>query len=280
MKEFQTISFRIKIAAFTLPELLVTLAIAAAVITAALIGFSSFSKAREAIDQRTYLQIGSFATTYYGMPANATFETRSAPSPQRRFMAEQFREALYDDLYQSVAAFILARPNNTPIRPSSVNLTWSDASPFSTPNDFRSVLVNNGVSNVPAFNFNSTSLSYLQTANGPNLSLFFLSPRNSPTGPLRIRAIYELDFLPISNPQGTYASLRRMAFDSSANAWTLSAYYDVFYPTPPLSSNSTAITNFQPVAAYFQPTQDAQFPQPFYFLWLPDPGVFPLQPTI
>ena len=119
-----------------------------------------------------------------------------------------------------------------------------------------------------------TEIRNLPSPERPNTTLYLLAPSEDP-GSLRVLAVYEIDFVPVSSPAGTYASARRY------KNGTLTHYYDIFYEGGPGSLPVPSFVAFETTsrAAVAEGTAIDRFKiadwSPFYFVWLPDPAINP-----
>jgi type II secretory pathway pseudopilin PulG len=253
-------------AAFSLIELLLTVGIAALVLSTAVIVYAAVISARSNKDAEIALNLGTeLAGQFYDL-AEGTVQVWSAPNYGRTAKAEELRELLLEDAGRANAVFVLSRPTHDSLRPTTLDLTGTDPSLIDTPNAFLTLL------NAHFPEQTNLHTPYRGPTPDPNLSIFLLEP--SPSADfLAILAIYEIDLVEVASPAGTYASVRRYV------GGTLTAYYDIFYP----EAESTAA--FAPLAVCFEKRSrlaadegDAvnAFKQaadrPFYFLWWPDPA--------
>jgi hypothetical protein len=243
--------------AFSLVELLVTAALSAAVITAAVLLYGAMTQNRARIDAVAVLALPEQILADFYDLEDTLLQTWSAPSFQRRAVAEDLREVLLLDLADSIGFFVLSRPTNAVLRPLPGVIPVGVAPP-ATPNQFLQLLM---AADARAEN---VFAPYDGAAPGPNASFFLLGP--SPPGNLVVRAVYEFDQLTATTEgggvAGNYASVRRYA------GGELTAYYDVFFPEAPSEFGPWA--PFSPVARFFPPVGQAR--PPFYFVWWPDPA--------
>jgi prepilin-type N-terminal cleavage/methylation domain-containing protein len=242
---------------FSLVELLITAAIAAAVITAAVLMYGAMTQNRDRIDAVAILDLPAQVLEDFYQLEDTLLQTWSAPSFGRRAVAEDLREVFLLDLADSIGVFVLSRATNATLRPLPGVLTVGPIPP-TTPNDFRALLT--------VFDGQAETIfaPYTTAAPGPNASLFLIGP--SPPGNLIVRAVYEFDQLGSTTEggeiPGTYASVRRYA------GGDLTAFYDVFFPQAPPEFGPWAA--FSPVARFFPAVGNTR--PPFYFIWWPDPA--------
>jgi len=250
-------------------ELLVAVAVAAAVLTAAVLCYSALTNYRPASSYGAVQLPAGTMENFYPGETGPYVDTYFAPNYGRCALAEQLRETFYEDLDHANAVFCLERSGLSTIRPQSIPIDPTyDARRLDTPEAFRAFL---GAA-LPASA--SVFSAYRGAATAQNLSIFVLMPSGS-SSELSVRAIYEMDFVPTTNPAGTYASVRRYQGDVCTD------FYDVFYP-----ASSGATIPFEPVAVHFE--RQARLAtvegsstdlfkvaanRPFYFVWWPDPSM-------
>ena len=250
---------------FSFVELLMAIAIAATVITVAVLAYSTMARSNTRLRSigEVELPAGTLSGLYDFNTNKVT--TYFAPNYGRAALAEALRDRLYEDVGRANAVYCLVRSDANRLTTSSrptTNFTIStnyDARRLDTPNAFRSILP------TAAANKFTTYSGVPGTNTLRNLSIFILTPSDGPER-LGLRSIYELDFVNAVSPAGTYASVRRYERGACTD------YYDVFYPS------STLTVAFHPVVAYFEratgsgPSLYRQAAhRPFYFVWWPDP---------
>lgn len=254
---------------FTFVELLVTVGIAAAVITVAVLVYGTVSRSNNhSVYGAVALPAGTLAALYSGTSTNNTVQAYFAPNYGRTEKAELLRESLYNDIAHASAVFCLARTGLSSIRPLTFPINSSaDFRQCDSAEAFRLLLAAQVPASATVFS------SYRGAAAATNLSIFVIMPSdNAPY--LTVRAVYELDFVSTTSPAGTYASVRRFQGESCTD------FYDVFYPTSVLTAA------FAPTVVQFERkarsgTVDGntvdQFKRaanrPFYFVWWPDPAM-------
>ncbi len=254
-------------------ELLLTVGIAAFVLTTAVIVYAAVVSARSNKEAELSLNLGTTLMEQFYDSDSAALSVWTAPNYGRTARAEELRELLLEDLGRANALFVLSRAGHIGLRPTTLDLTGVDPARLDTPNAFLTLLE----SRFPGSS--GTYSAYRGPAPDANLSLFLLEP--SPSADfLQVLAIYELDLVASTNPEGTYASVRRYV------GGALTAYYDVFYPA---SENTAA---FAPVAVCFERRSLLALDEgdginafkqaadrPFYFVWWPDPSARSLTET-
>ncbi|MGC1481720.1 MAG: prepilin-type N-terminal cleavage/methylation domain-containing protein [Chthoniobacterales bacterium] len=260
-----------KTTAFSLVELLVAMAIGAAVITVGVMIFANLGAGGRPTSSHVTLNLGTATVVnLYPTLDQATVDAPVAPHYGSRAQADRLRDLFWEDVEKSAAVFCLGRAGLNDKRPVTVSVSADFAGPQTAmPNDFRAVL-----ESVPA-----TFVDYRGALTSPNASIFLLRPSAGPDEVL-VQAIYEIDQVPTTspNPVGTYVSVRRTSGGATTD------YYSVFYP------DRDGITPFSPLVVAFERLARAGVPettvedrlkvaptQPFYFVWWPDPAVADLK---
>jgi type II secretory pathway pseudopilin PulG len=262
---------------WTFVEMLVSVSISAVFLGAASLVLSSISTNSKRLSSVVSVNIGATSKqALYGQPGS-TISTYSAPCYGRVALAQDFRDLLREDAETASIVHCLPRilPNAT--RPEFLRYVAGDPGStaprprLDTPEGFRQFLASVEPTSAGVY---SAPIRNVPGPNQPNTTVFFLAPAEDP-GFLRVRAVYEIDYLSTANPAGTYASVRRF------RNGTLTHYYDVFYETGPGSlplpgfaaferkgrlalAEGVAIDRFKVAAG-----------TPFYFVWLPDPSLNP-----
>jgi prepilin-type N-terminal cleavage/methylation domain-containing protein len=263
---------------FTLVELVIAAALATAVITVAVMAFRTISMNPRANTAQGDVTLG--AATLQNLypddfPAGGTHTALTVPyAPNSGAFADaaQARDYFYEDLRHANAVFCLGRSGLNTVRPQTISVGASfQGRAVATPNDFRAVL---GAAYPDA-------LTVFQTYRGASAAtdgtIFILQPSDR-TDQLHVRAIYEIDLVPVTSPAGIYASVRRIG--EKSDGWGVTVYYHVFYP------NATALGNvaFSPLFVAFERAARASEDEgsvdrvkvaagrPFYFVWWPDPS--------
>jgi prepilin-type N-terminal cleavage/methylation domain-containing protein len=258
---------------FTLLELLIAAVIGAALITAAAVGFGVISNlSAETGSVNVVLPNGAISDLY---GADASFITVGAtPNYFQGSQARLLKDRLVKDAAAATAVFCLGRSvRGAPdLRPSKLTVAQGiDFREVTSPEAFRETFEDQLSS------FPSGQNEALATT--PNASIFVLGTLDNvlqSTNNLGVLAIYEVDFVPVSQPKsGTFASVRRF---SGTNNSVPTDYYHAFYPGEVNGANG-----FRPLAAYFSraATGSGSFAlatnQPFSFVWWPDPLVNKLE---
>lgn len=263
--------------AWTFVEMLVAVALSAVFLGAANLVYASIAANSKRLATVVTVNIGEAnKQAYYGQ-SGATLGAYAAPNFGRAAYAQEFLTLIREDLENASIAHCLPRQNANTIRPEFLRYEAGDAGStlarprLDTPEDFRSFLLSVETS---ASGIYDTAIRNVPPTSRPNTTLYILMPDPNP-GYLRVKAVYEIDYLTTTDPAGTYASARRY------KNGTLTHYYDVFYesgagslPVPGFVafertgrravSEGTAIDRFK-IADWI----------PFYLLWLPDPAINP-----
>ena len=179
-------------------------------------------------------------TNYYNK-AGTTIDTPVAPCPSTggavdfvdanrtpASTAEDMRERFLADTQTATAVFCLARTDINTYRPESIPYI-PDVDPFPDNSDkFRLLLIRKGV--IAAALYSSTQRPFLDSTTTPvqNCSIFVLGFSESAVT-LKVTAIYDIDIVKTSSPDGFYASVKRFAPTATVGT-TLTAYYHAFYP--------------------------------------------------
>jgi len=265
---------------FTFVELLVAMVVAALLITAAVIGFSTLSQAPTRSGRVDVSLAPGIFTNFYGPTFSGSYVTMALnPNYFQGVEARRMKDRLLADVSSATAVFSLGRNAQlSPAdRPAQLEVPANtDFRTNATPTAFRNFLTN--TTNAPAFSnaasvFFGTEGSGLTNALPTNCSIFILGGLDSPVTAtntkLNILATYEMDFVPTTTPSGgTYASVRRYAGTNPAPT----DFYHVFFPD---ESNTT--NGFRPLAAFFgRGTAGTNVfvlgnNHPFTFVWWPDP---------
>lgn len=270
-------SNRTKQRGWTFVEMLVAISISAIFMGAASLVLASISVNSKRLSTVLTVDIGGAnKLAFYGQ-GGSTVGAYSAPNFGRAAFALEFRELFREDI--ETASFIHCLPRSlvNDVRPEFLRYAAGDAGSalprprLDTPEAFRQYLI----SIIPsAAAIYDTSIRNVPSANRPNTTIFMIAPSEDP-GYLRVKAVYEIDYVTVAGPAGTYASVRRYKNGS------LTHYYDVFFesgsgPLPVPSfvaferSSRAAVTEGTPIDRF----KVADW-VPFYLVWLPDPAVNP-----
>ena len=265
---------------FSSIELLVALAIGAAIIGAAAIAYGGIARNLPRVGSSVIVTLDNTKlNNYYGL-AQSTLQASVAPSYGALARAEDLREQFMADTLSATAVYCLSRSDINAFRPYSITYDPSTDLVLDTNINFRQHLINKGLVSASVFtnkrNYDSAST---------NASIFVIG-YSSTTNRLIVSAIYEVDIVRPSSPAtGYYASVRRYAATATTAA-ALTQYYDVYYPSPqlPISGLKVDAENFAPIWVSFERLNRKDKPEtvdidrfkaarekPFYFVWWPDP---------
>jgi hypothetical protein len=249
-------------------ELLVALAIAAAVLIIGVMAFQALSAGSRPAGTFTRLVLGtSVMQSFYGMNTT-TVDAWVAPNYGCRARADILRDRLWEDVGGASAVFCLGRAAGVlnDIHPSTISVPAGfRGQAVDEPNDFLDILAAD-VGEAAA-----TFTPYKGASTARNLTVFILQPSGS-SEELSVRAVYDIDLVAIGSPQGTYVSGRRYVNG------TLTDYYDVFF------ADGNGTVAFNPLAVAFERSvRHSVDPnvghlavatqRPFYFMWWPDPAM-------
>lgn len=263
--------------AWTFVEMLVAVSLSAVFLGASTLVFSSITANSKRLTTVIDVNIGSAVKQgFYGQSGD-TVSVYSAPNYGKAALAQEFRDLLREDTEYASGVYCLPRALVNTIRPEFLRYEAGDpastvARPrFDTPEAFRTFLA--GVEPTSSAIYDS-AIRNVPNASRPNTSIFILSPETDP-GYIRVRAVYEIDFVTPSGVAGTYASVRR--YRNGA----LTHYYDVFYESGTGTLPLPSFVAFEQVSrkAVDEGVAIDRFKvapwSPFYFLWLPDPAINP-----
>ncbi len=259
--------------AFTLIEILVTAVIGAALITAAVVGFGVISNLSSESGSVNVTLPASTIADLYG--AESPFITVGAnPNYFQGAQARLLKDRLLKDVAAGTAVFCLGRNvlGAPALRPGSFAVPQlTDFREVTSPSLFRSVFS----SSLASFPTNQAGALGWAT----NASIFVLGTLDDvqeATNNLSIVAVYEVDFIPVTNPvSGTFASVRRF---SRTNSTVPTDYYHTFYP-----GEANGANGFRPLGAFFPRSAAGggafaiATNHPFSFVWWPDPLVSKLE---
>jgi hypothetical protein len=265
---------------FTTVELLLAMALGAAIIGAAAVAYGTISRNQPRGGNSAVVTLDSARlTNYYGLN-QTTIQAAVAPNYGAVVRAEDMRERFTADVLSAVAVFPLSRTVVNPYRPAQILFdplvdTFPD-----TPLKFRDFLVTKGVVASTVF---PQKRNYDDTAN--NCSIFILGYSDTPAY-LTVTAIYDIDVDKVNSPKGFYASVKRYAATPTSVA-ALTAYYDVFYPPYDGTLWPTTADKFAPLWVSFErqsrknisPPESSAIERfkvarekPFHLIWWPDPA--------
>jgi hypothetical protein len=263
--------------AWTFVEMLVAVSLSAVFMGAATLVFGSITANSKRLTTVIDVNIGGAAKqNFYGQSGD-TVRAYTAPNYGKAAYTQEFRDLILDDSEYASGIYCLPRSVANTVRPEFLRYTAGDpastlARPrLDTPEAFRQFLA--AVEPGSAAIYDS-AMRNVPAANRPNTSIYFLSPETDP-GYLRVRAVYEIDFVPLTDGSGTYSSVRRYRNN------VLTHYYDVFYPAGSGAAFHPVFVAFERQArrAVNEGTAIDRFKvsagSPFYLLWLPDPSINP-----
>ncbi|GAB4175669.1 MAG: hypothetical protein Fur0032_15520 [Terrimicrobiaceae bacterium] len=210
--------------------------------------------------------------------SSTTLSVPQAPNYGMAAAAANLRERLEADLAGATAAYCLVRNQRSTIRPAKIlGLTDDVARSLTGPNEFLSHLTNSAASGV------SGAAGIFQTFTGAalaatNSSLFILGPSQDDET-AEVLAVYEVDFVPFTDPPGTYVSVRR--YPGGGGDFD---YYHVFYADDSGRFGVGDTNNFQPLTVHFPRSLATNGNaahdlycraerKPFAFVWWPDPAM-------
>jgi len=264
---------------WTFVEMLVAIGLSAMFLGAASLVFGSISANSKRLTQVVAVEIGANARQNFYGQSGSVQNAYSAPNFGRAAYAQTVRDLLLEDADYSEAVFCLPRQLPNTIRPEFLRYLAGDEGSttprprLDSPEAFRAFLA--AVEPTSSAIYDSP-IRTVPAANRPNTTIYFLAPEADP-GYIRVRAVYEIDLVPVSSPPGIYASVRRYQNEA------LTHYYDVYYPPgdgdafhpvfAAFERRARRTVNEGPAIDRFKLAED----RPFYFLWLPDPAVNPYQ---
>lgn len=262
---------------WTFVEMLVAISLSAVFMGAASLVLASITANSKRLSTVLTLNIGAANKNSFYAQGGDTVGAYSAPNFGRAALAQEFRDLLREDIETAAFVHCLPRSLANTIRPEFLRFAAGDvgsttARPrLDTPEAFRQFLATVEPTSAGIYD---VAIRNVPSANRPNSSIFIVAPSEDP-GYLRVRAIYEIDFVTVTDPAGTYATVRR--YKNGA----LTHYYDVFYENGPGSLPVPSFVAFERTAraAVTEGTAIDRFKvadwMPFYLVWLPDPSVNP-----
>lgn len=268
---------------FTSAELLLVLAMGAVIIGAVVVSFGTLVRNQPRVSATVEADLGSARlSAYYGLSATKKAVT-TAPNYGMAAEAEKLRELFHNDIISATAIYCLARDTQNTFHPTSIAYDPATDAILDTSRKFREHI--QAKAGVPSSAFKD----YRNYSEGsPNASIFVLG-YSKMVSQLTVSAIYDIDVVKVSNPNGIYASVKRFTNTSAPQ------YYDVFYP-PSDSRTWTVYSNqgdsrnwtmdsFMPLFVTFERsaltalaegTSIDRFKKaaerPFHFIWWPDPA--------
>ena len=259
---------------FTFVEMLVAISLSAIFLGTGALAMYAVSQNAKHFSTVVTVTIGeSLKSNFYGISGD-TIRTPACPNLGRIPLAQEMRDRFLEDVAMSEGIYCLARSEANPIWPDTLAWPYPAGSPdrptLDTNEAFRKFLASAEPSTAGVF----LPARNLPPKSAPNTSIFLLGPSNLADA-LSIQAIYEIDYVPSTLPEGTYASVRRYKSNS------LTHYYDVFYQSGTEGNLLPSFVAFESENRKFLAEGDAvdRFklaPRgPFFLIWWPDPTVNP-----
>lgn len=257
--------------------MLVAIALSAIFLGAASLVYASISANSKRLTRTVEVNIGESTKRNFYDQGGATLRVYAAPNFGKAAFAQTIRDLLAEDSEQSSAVFCLPRQIANTIRPEFLRYEAGDpggTTPrprLDTPDAFRAFLATVEPTSAAIYD---TPIRNIPSTDRPNFTIFLLGPESAP-GYIRVHAIYEIDFVPVTNVAGTYASVRRY------RNGTLTHFYDVFYDAGPGTPFAPAFAVFERTSrrAVTEGTAVDRFKvssgNPFTLVWLPDPAINP-----
>jgi prepilin-type N-terminal cleavage/methylation domain-containing protein len=253
---------------FTLVEILIAAVIGAAVITAGVVGFGIIANLSSETGTTNVGLSGSAVSDLYGSTSSFV-SLGPAPNYFQAVQARLLKDRLVKDASAGTAVFCLGRnfrgsPSSRPLA-LAVGEDTPDFRTITTPTDFRNAFEEQ------LGDFPSDQNGALSWAT--NASIFVLGTltyNRTVDNSLKVIAVYEVDFLPTSQPAGgTFASVRRF---SDTNNIVPTDYYHAYYPGEANTGNGfRPLSVFFPRAAAGGGAFAVATNHPFSFVWWPDP---------
>jgi hypothetical protein len=257
--------------------MLVAISLSAVFMGAAALVFSAITTNSKRLTTVMDLNIGSANKANFYSQSGDTVRVYQAPNYGKAAYVQDFRDLLLEDASYSSSIYCLPRSVINTVRPEFLTYdagvvgTATNRPRLDTPEAFRQFLAT--VEPTSAAIYDSSIRNVPATAK-PNTSIYFLAPETDP-GYIRVRAVYEIDFVTPTNLTGTYVSVRR--YKNGA----LTHYYDIYYA-------AGAGDAFQPGSVAFERKGRLAVDEgsaidrfkvsngsPFYLIWLPDPAINP-----
>ena len=257
--------------------MLVAISLSAVFMGAAALVFSAITTNSKRLTTVMDLNIGSANKANFYSQSGDTVLVYQAPNYGKAAYVQEFRDLLLEDASYSSSIYCLPRSVINTVRPEFLTYdagvvgSATNRPRLDTPEAFRQFLAT--VEPTSAAIYDSSIRNVPATAK-PNTSIYFLAPETDP-GYIRVRAVYEIDFVTPTNLTGTYVSVRR--YKNGA----LTHYYDIYYA-------AGAGDAFQPGFVAFERKGRLAVDEgsaidrfkvsngsPFYLIWLPDPAINP-----
>jgi len=262
---------------WTFVEMLVAISLSAVFLGAASLVLASISVNSKRLSSIVTVTIGnSNKQAYYGQSGD-TVSTYSAPNYGKASFAMEITDLIREDAASASFLHCLHRALPNTVRPEFLRYPAGDSGStllpprLDTPEDFRTFLAQAEPTSAGIYDL---AVRNVPTPDRPNTTLFIVGPAEDP-GFLRVKAVYEIDYLSAASPAGTYATVRRY------RNGTLTHYYDIFYEAGPGSLAVPSFVAFENTSrrAVIEGSAIDRFKiashAPFYLLWLPDPSTNP-----
>lgn len=254
--------------------MLVAVSLSAVFMGAASLVLASITANSKRLSTVVTVNIGAAKQAFYGQ-TGGTLSVYAAPNYGRAAFALDIRDLLREDAQSASFVHCLSRSRANTVRPEFLRypagVAGSTEAPprLDTPEAFRQFLATAEPSSAAIYD---TPVRNVPGPAQPNSTLFLAAPSEDP-GYLRLKAVYEIDFVETTSPTGTYASVRRYKNGS------LTHYYDVFYegnagalPTPSFVAFERTARNAVTEGTAIDRFKIADW-SPFYLIWLPDPAI-------
>lgn len=280
---------------YTSVELLLVLAMSAIIIGGSVVSFGTLVRNLPRVSSVVEVELGSKLNAYYGTPIGTTKKTvNSAPNYGAVVLAEKLHEQFNYDVISATAVYCLARNPNTPNTYHPTTIPYTPGTDWVLDNAYERFikhLDDHGLPGSSLFigdrNFSSTNSA---------ATIFILGYSKNPNE-LAVIAVYDIDVVKVTKPDGFFASVRRYVGPPSPGVNEPQGY-DVFFP--PYDYNSTTWANsngttdgFTPIFVTFERSARSALSEgssierfkkaaerPFYFIWWPDPGASDLRKQI
>ena len=210
-----------------------------------------------------------------------------APSISLSRDMEILRSELVEDISHAAAVFCVGRNSNDSYRNVEIPYPFqNDARQLAEPGEFEAVLnAAYGTDIFEDYRGAAPVIPAVGTDPSPmtNYSIYVIGSQTSSSGNnpnvLRVNALYEVDFVPIADPAGTYVYIKQLVQQGNDPVLSIGTdAIEVFYP------QGDGVQNFYPPFVQFErvdrdktlePGADdfkVAENKPFYFLWFPDPA--------
>ena len=298
-------TYRPRTSGFSLVEVLIASAIAAMVVSSSVSMLGTIATNRANIEKDGLIILPEPIARTIGIPIPASGEPGYvdpaspdyippwerqipfAPSISLSRDMEILRSELTEDISHAAAVFCVGRNSNDSYRAVEIPYSHeSDARQLAEPGRFEAVL--NAAHGSDIFVPYRGAAPVIPAGGGgtspmTNYSIYVIGSQSSSNGNdpdiLRVVALYEVDFVPISDPVGTYVYMKQWVQLGAETMLTIGAdAIEVFYP------KETGDQNFYPPFVQFEradrrKTAESGIDQfkiaenkPFYYVWFPDPA--------